>query len=62
MLSHAMVIPIGLTRESFMIGRSGTDDENDFELDGMGIQVTPIELVPMATAATAEAPLTLSLF
>jgi hypothetical protein len=41
MLSHAMVIPIGLTRESFMVGRSGTEDENDFELDGMGIQVLP---------------------
>jgi hypothetical protein len=34
-----MVIPIGFPPDKFSIGRSGVEDENDFELDGMGIQV-----------------------
>jgi hypothetical protein len=55
MLSHAMVIPIGLTQEHFSIGRSGVDDENDFELDGMGIQDKHCEIRVARGAANAAA-------
>jgi len=55
MLSHAMVIPIGLTQEHFSIGRSGVDDENDFELDGMGIQDKHCEIRVARGAANAMA-------
>jgi len=50
MLSHAMVIPIGTNTEAFMIGRSGGEEENDFELDGMGIQEKHCEIT-LAKAA-----------
>lgn len=54
MLSHAMVIPIGLTQEHFSIGRSGVDDENDFELDGMGVQDKHCEIRMGRGAANAS--------
>jgi hypothetical protein len=39
-----MVIPIGLQADKFHIGRSGAEEENDFELDGMGIQEKHCEM------------------
>uniref|UniRef100_A0A7S2RC50 Uncharacterized protein n=1 Tax=Rhizochromulina marina TaxID=1034831 RepID=A0A7S2RC50_9STRA len=53
LLSHAMTVPIN--SESFHIGRSGVHDENDFELDGMGIQDKHCEITKTPAGWTIRA-------
>ena len=57
-LSHAMVVPIsdsqGNVPEHFGIGRSGVEDENDFELDGMGIGEAHCEIIHADGKATIK--------
>lgn len=55
-----MVIPIGNSVEHFMIGRSGGEEENEFELDGMGIQEKHCEItVTQGSKKTEQAQATI---